>query len=401
MRMLTILLLFISAAVFGQEEEAEPIVYYMFEGGMVDDFGIGDRDGVISGNPETDCGVMGDALAFDGQDDFVRFPDNFSTIFAQNFTFSFYFRPDGGSGEQQLFSYTDACNDALQFEITYDPQIRRIRVEYGENDQDRIVLQAILEPNRCWYHVVLIRDGRRQSLRVDNRTLDEAANEIRIDFNNSGTFSISDGPCVGSLFNRFQGAIDEVRIYNEVLGTTDLNALYLAPESILTPDTLLYLGGEVQLRVSPGCSNQFQWTPADGLTDPTIAMPIARPDTTTTYQLRFQSATCTTTDEVQILVVDPDEVGCERLAMANGFTPNDDGINDEFGIANPFVVDELTSFRIFDQSGGLMFESRDPFGQWDGQYKGNPVNPGTYLYQIIYVCEGEEQVQQGTVVVLR
>jgi len=401
MRTLTIFFLLVATFAFAQNDEAEPIVYYMFEGGSADDFGIGNRDGVLSGNPQTVCGVVGDALELDGQNDFIRFPDNFTTLFRTNFTFSFYFRPDGGTGVQQLFSYTNACNDEVQFEITYEPQMRRIRIEYGEDANDRILLESILDPNRCWYHVVLIRDGRRQSLRIDNEVVDEAANDIRIDFNNAGTFSIGEGPCVGSLFNRFQGAIDEVRIYNEVLGTLDLNALYIAPESILTPDTLLYLGGEVQLRVSPGCATQFQWSPGAGLSDPTQAMPLARPDTTTLYRLRFESPTCVTTDEVQILVVDPDQVGCERLAMANGFTPNADGINDQFGIANPFVVDELTSFRIFDQSGGLMFESRDPFNQWNGFYKGEAVNPGTYLYQIIYFCEGEEKVQQGTVVLLR
>jgi gliding motility-associated-like protein len=368
---------------------------------MADDFGIEDRNGVISGSPGTVCGILGDGLAFDGQNDFIRFPDNFSTLFSQNFTLSFYFRPDGGTGEQQLFSYTDACNDPVEFEITYAPQTSRLVVEYGEDDINRILLEATLDPNRCWYHVVLIRDGRRQSLRVDNEVVDEAANLIRIDFNNPGTFSIADGPCVGSFYNRFEGAIDEVRIYNEVLGTLDLQDLYFAPESILTPDTLLYLGGEAMMRVSPGCSNQFSWSPTAGLSNPNIANPIARPDTTTTYRLQFESPTCVTTDEVEILVVDPDQVGCDELAMANGFTPNSDGINDEFGIANPFVVDELENFRIFDQSGGLMFESQNPFAVWDGSYEGKLVNPGTYLYQIIYTCEGVEKVQQGTVVLLR
>lgn len=388
-------------SLFGQDDQAEPIVYYPLEGGNADDFGIGNRNGIISGSPEAVCGIVGDGLAFDGMNDFVRFPDDFSTIFRQNFTLSFYFRPDGGTGEQQLFSYTNACNAAQQFEITYDPDLLELKVVYGESDRDQIELQGQVNPNRCWYHVVLIRDGRRQSLRVDNQVIDEVFSQIRLDFNNSGTFSVADGPCVGSLYDRFEGALDEIRLYNEVLGTLDLAALFLAPERILTPDTLLYLGGEVRLRVSPGCSNTFQWTPPEGLSNPTQASPVARPDTTTNYTVRFQSASCNTTDNVTILVVDPDDVGCEELAMANGFTPNEDGINDQFGIANPFVVDELINFRIFDQSGGLMFESRDPFQSWDGFYKGNAVNPGTYLYQIIYICEGQEQVQQGTVVLLR
>lgn len=400
MNIKVLLLLFVTGYLSAQPE-AEPIVHYSFEGGSVEDVGIAGRDGIVSGSPEVRCGIIGDALALDGEDDFIRFPDNFSTIFAQNFTFSFYFKPEGGSGEQQLFSYTDACNDALQFEITYSPGTNNLRVEYGENNSDRIVLEAELDPNRCWYHIVLIRDGRRQSLRVDNKIIDEAANLIRIDFNNPGTFSIADGPCVGSLFNRFRGVIDEVQIFNEVLGTLDLDALYLAPESILTPDTLLYLGGDVNLRVASGCSDSFEWFPTEGLSNPDIAEPVARPDTTTTYTLRFTDAGCSTTDQVQVLVVDPDDVGCEKLAMANGFTPNNDGINDEFGLANPFVIDELISLRIFDQSGGLMFETSEAQGTWDGSYKGQPVNSGTYLFQITYLCSGEEKVQQGTVVVLR
>lgn len=399
MRILVTLCIMISAwSVIAQND---PVSYYPLNDTSITDEGQGDRNGIVFGNPMPECGIVDEALKFDGNNDFIRFPDNYSTIFGQEFTLSFYIKPGSGIGEQQLFSYTENCGDLAHFEITHTPADRLLRVQFGEDQVYNSTLEHTLEQDQCWYHIVLVRNGRNQTLYVNNKEVDQNSTVIRIDFNNPGTFSISDGPCVGTIFQRFNGKMDDVRLYNRPLSVLEINNLYAAPQSIITPDTLIFLGGSVEVRVNEGCTDSYQWSPATGISNRMIAEPVLQPDTTITYTLTFTEENCSVDDQITVLVVDPEEVGCEKLALPKAFTPNNDGINDVYGLSNPFVIDELNAFRIFDRGGGLIFESSDPFETWDGSYKGQEVNPGAYLYTVTYICDGEEKHQKGTVVVLR
>lgn len=379
-----------------------PVSYYTLDGTNITDDGQGDRDGILFGNPTVECGIVGESLKFDGNDDYIQFPDNFSTILGGNFTLSFYIKPSSGIGEQQLFSYTENCNDIMRFEITYAPGDRLLRVDYSEDGQAyQVTMEHNLDAAHCWYHIVLKREGRNQFLYVNAEKVDEVSTQISVAFDNPGIFSIADGPCVGSIFQRFNGRMDEVRLYNRGLSENEIENLYASPQSILTRDTLIFLGGSVNARVVEACSNTFSWSPSTGVSDTRSAEPVLMPDTTTTYTVTFSEENCSVQDQVRVLVVDPEEVGCETLALPSAFTPNGDGINDTYGLSNPFVIDELVAFRIYDRGGGLIFETSDPFTNWDGAYKGSEVNPGTYLYSVVYICDGEEKQQQGTVAVLR
>jgi gliding motility-associated-like protein len=65
--------------------------------------------------------------------------------------------------------------------------------------------------------------------------------------------------------------------------------------------------------------------------------------------------------------------------MPNAFSPNGDGLNDLF---RPVITDYLEmNFKIYNRWGELIYESFDDRG-WDGQYKGKPVEKGTYMYFI-------------------
>ena len=89
--------------------------------------------------------------------------------------------------------------------------------------------------------------------------------------------------------------------------------------------------------------------------------------------------------------------------IPNTFSPNNDGINDEFYIKiKNETIYELT---IFDRNSNLIFSSKDKNEKWNGNYKDSakqcPV--GTYFYFLNYKIEGQDQssVKTGTITLFR
>ena len=128
---------------------------------------------------------------------------------------------------------------------------------------------------------------------------------------------------------------------------------------------------------------------------------VITPSQTRTYALEMIYPNCVAIDTLLITVIDPSQVECGKVPIPNTFTPNGDGLNDIFFISNPFTLEELLSFEIFDRWGNQMFSTMGKTEGWDGSYQGQPVEPGPYLYRIRYNCQGSEQEKSGSVLLIR
>ena len=73
------------------------------------------------------------------------------------------------------------------------------------------------------------------------------------------------------------------------------------------------------------------------------------------------------------------------IFLPNSFTPNRDEHNELYIPVTYFVSEDGYLFSIFDRSGNLIFETNDPKKGWDGSYKGNLVQNGTYVYILKYI----------------
>lgn len=73
-------------------------------------------------------------------------------------------------------------------------------------------------------------------------------------------------------------------------------------------------------------------------------------------------------------------VSSSQLVVPNVFTPNGDGINDEFRV----MYRSLAEFHcwIYNRWGKLVFEWDDPAKGWDGTINGRPAAVGAYYYII-------------------
>ncbi|GAB5528175.1 MAG: hypothetical protein Roseis2KO_60470 [Roseivirga sp.] len=71
-----------------------------------------------------------------------------------------------------------------------------------------------------------------------------------------------------------------------------------------------------------------------------------------------------------------------RITIPNSFSPNGDGMNDEFRAVYNCAVD--FQMLVYNQWGNIIFHARDIAAGWDGTYEGEPVPSGNYTYRIIY-----------------
>ena len=180
-------------------------------------------------------------------------------------------------------------------------------------------------------------------------------------------------------------------------------ALNLMPDRIENDDAVIFLGSSVEIDLGSTCADLFDWTPSTGVDDPSIAEPIITPTSegVFTYEVSLSDQFCAASDTIQITVIDPEALPCSAQ-LPSAFTPNGDGRNDTYGLSNAVVLeDRLITFEIFDRFGGRIFSTTNPNEKWDGRFNNQELNPGVLLYRVRYLCGEEEQIDTGSLTLLR
>lgn len=88
----------------------------------------------------------------------------------------------------------------------------------------------------------------------------------------------------------------------------------------------------------------------------------------------------------------------QSIRIPNTFTPNGDGVNDTWGVAEMRFF-EGAVIQIFERSGQRLFLTQNPDTGWDGTRNGKPLPVGTY-YWIIQIKETGE-IRKGVLNLLR
>ncbi len=383
------------------------IAYYPFDGALTDVTGNSANTGIPSGDVLFLCGVDETALAFNGATDQVNIAGPLTEEFnVENFSLSFHFKSTGDAGTQYLLSKrrTDCAGD-FAFFIRYRAATRTLNAVFAETPNKSVSLIHQLPDDRCWFHVALVRDENRIKLFIDGQPVQEGVTVGRINIENDGDLIIGNTDCLGPNEAPFDGLMDELRFYDRVLGVDEIRNLNFRPDKIQTPDTLIFLGNTLDIELTNTCATEFRWSPMEGLSDPNSPEPtvtgLAPGVITYTLEMTHDLTGCTALDSISINVIDPDDLDCRSIFLPTAFTPNNDELNDTYGISNPFALQELLSFEIFDRWGGRVFFTTDPFERWDGSVNGTPLNSGVLLYKIVYRCQEEELVKTGSVTIMR
>ncbi len=166
----------------------------------------------------------------------------------------------------------------------------------------------------------------------------------------------------------------------------------------ISPSRTIAFGNSTQLEVQ-GAQN-YWWTPNDGsLDNPNINNPVATPQHTTIYQvIGMNHWGCTDTATVTVTVVFPD-----TIMIPTGFTPNDDGMNDEFKIINPPYNWKMVDFTVCNRWGQIVFQSNYNMKEgWNGKLNGVPQDMDVYHYVITLASpDGVNHQYKGDVTLVR
>lgn len=186
-------------------------------------------------------------------------------------------------------------------------------------------------------------------------------------------------------------------------------------ENIIIPtaETLtLELGEDIHLRLGDSTTIEamtnatdftIQWQPATFLNCDTCLSVTTRPTENIYYTLTLKDKEgCVVEDDILVRI---EEKG--GIYIPTAFSPNDDGINDQFGMFTDASVVAVHHFSIFDRWGNLIFERNNlapnhPDLFWNGQFENRtaPIDVYTYITQV-EKSNGKLEVLKGEVLLLR
>jgi gliding motility-associated-like protein len=174
--------------------------------------------------------------------------------------------------------------------------------------------------------------------------------------------------------------IYKVKVFSE-FGCSDTASvainIWKKPVANAGPDKRILEGQSVPLEgTADGTQVIYSWSPANTLDNSSDITPVARPVDNTTYTLRVvsQLGCGASTDDVFVRVF-------KEVKIPNAFSPNGDGINDDWKIINLITYPEAT-LQVFNRHGQKVYESRGYSTPWKGTYNGSPLPIGTYYYVI-------------------
>lgn len=213
--------------------------------------------------------------------------------------------------------------------------------------------------------------------------------------------------CPGESYRLPSGRIVGVPgIYNDTLRTAigcDSIITFLTLGPAPPPTILLSKSNDVtcslgisKLKATGGVS--YSWLPVETLDNAGISNPVASPLTTTTYKVRVTTSEgCVGDDSITVNVsTDPQNA----ILIPSAFTPNNDGLNDCFGIKFLGQMTDL-KFSIYNRWGERVFYTNNPSQCWSGTSRGAELKSDVFIYQLSATTICGKIFRTGTVTLIR
>ncbi|MBL7765172.1 MAG: gliding motility-associated C-terminal domain-containing protein [Chitinophagaceae bacterium] len=140
----------------------------------------------------------------------------------------------------------------------------------------------------------------------------------------------------------------------------------------------------------------YNWTPVWGTSNPNVSSMIVSPAEPTMYYVYgLNSSGCRNWDSIYVDIDYHD-----NLWVPTAFTPNNDGQNDIFRVAN-LTFQKIQEFRVMNRWGQEVFSATDNRG-WNGDFKGKLQDMATFYYLIkVAYPDGATKTFKGDVTLIR
>lgn len=212
-----------------------------------------------------------------------------------------------------------------------------------------------------------------------------------IDAGNPGaTYAWSTGSSAQTITTGEAGYFNVVVTANNCDAVDNVTISYY-PDLDLGPDLAFCDDNSISITAGPP-GFQYLWNTGD--TASTIEVSGAGE-----YSVLLNNGTCVLHDTIEV----SGAPGLGLLFVPNAFTPNKNGLNDEFRAYGDGII--YYHLMIFDRWGQLVFETEDINEGWNGLVGGAPKPfSDVYVYRIIYrtECSGEQEIEKiGHVNLLR
>jgi gliding motility-associated-like protein len=181
--------------------------------------------------------------------------------------------------------------------------------------------------------------------------------------------------------DRFCGAVTANAITN----------VFAIPKLNLGNDTVLCRDDIMQLGTAYNAAYTYLWNTGE-TTSTVFTTPIIKK-----YSLEINSNGCKAKDEINIKTFN----ACV-IKMPTAFTPNGDGKNDVLRATDADLA-KAFKLNVYNRTGELIFTTQNPLQGWDGNYKGQPADPGTYVWELSYInpWTGKAVYEKGTSILIK
>ncbi len=183
--------------------------YWTFDGNKIAgvtayDSSTNGNNGTMSGGPTPTIGKIGQALSFDGSDDYISLGS--SVNLGTTHSISLWVKSDATAGNRSFLRGAAAGNF-----------LRYTTSQYQYRENGSTATKAGTLTTSIWKHVVVIREEMTVTFYEDGVSLGTSS----LTTNNNQSVDYLNAP-----ENFFDGSLDDVRIYNRALSSDEVKALY-------------------------------------------------------------------------------------------------------------------------------------------------------------------------------
>lgn len=173
-------------------------------------------------------------------------------------------------------------------------------------------------------------------------------------------------------------------------GTTTIERIQPLPTGFLPADTQICSYGSLQLQPTMNFEN-YSWSNGSIARELTVTAP-------GTYWLQVtDNQNCIGRDSILVTL----KQCLEGFFVPTAFTPNGDGLNDEF---RPLIFGDIIQYKfvVFNRWGQVVFSSEDPTRGWNGRLNGIYQNSDVYVWTCHYKLQDmPARTERGTVNLIR